>query len=95
MLKSGLDGIKRGWVPPEPIEENIYQFDENKLKESNIDTLPSSLGEAVEEMEKDEIVRETLGHHTYPLYIKAKRAECDDYRIQVTKWELDKYFETV
>lgn len=95
MLKSGLDGIKRGLVPPEPIEENIYQFDENKLKESNIDTLPSSLGEAVEEMEKDEIVRETLGPHTYPLYIKAKRAECDDYRIQVTKWELDKYFETV
>jgi glutamine synthetase len=95
MLKSGLDGMKKDLAPPEPVEENIYQFDDSKLKESKIDTLPGSLGEAVAEMEKDEIVRETLGPHTYPLYINAKKAEWDNYRIQVTKWELDKYFEAI
>jgi glutamine synthetase len=95
MLKSGLDGIKRKLVPPAPVEENLYQFDDSRLKESNIDTLPGSLGEAIAELEKNTMIQETLGPHTYPLYIKAKKTEWDEYRIQVTRWELDKYFEVI
>ena len=95
MLKSGLDGIKNKLIPPAPVEENIYQFDDCKLKEREIDTLPGSLGEAIDELEKDELIHEALGSHTYPIYLKAKKAEWEDYKQQVTKWELDKYFESI
>lgn len=91
MLKAGLDGIKRNLKPPEPVEEDIYGFDETMLKEMKVDTLPASLGEAIEELKKDKVIQEALGPHTYPLYIKAKKAEWDQYRIQVNPWEIEKY----
>ena len=94
MLKAGLDGVKRKLTPPEPVEEDVYEFDEAKLISRKIDTLPASLGEAMIELKKDKVVQEALGPHTYPLYIKAKKAEFDEFRLQVTKWELDKYFES-
>ncbi len=95
MLKAGLDGIKNKLIPSEPVEENIYQFDDCKLKEREIATLPGSLGEAIEELEGDKVIQEALGSHTYPIYLKAKKTEWDDYRTQVTKWELEKYFESI
>ena len=94
MLKSGLDGIKRNLTPPEAVEEDVYEFDEKKLEERNIGTLPASLGEAIEQLKKNTVVQEALGEHTYNMYIKAKKAEWDEYRLQVTKWEHDKYFQS-
>ncbi len=94
MLKAGLDGIKQKLEPPKPVEEDVYEFDEASLKTHNIDTLPGSLGEAMEALKKDKMIQEALGSHTYPIYIAAKKAEFDEFRLQVTKWELDKYFET-
>ncbi|MFH1642498.1 MAG: glutamine synthetase family protein [Nanoarchaeota archaeon] len=93
MLKSGLDGIKKKLVPPTPVEEDVYKFDAAKRETHKIDTLPGSLGDAVSELKKDKVIQEALGKHTYPIYISAKTAEHDDYRIQVTQWELDKYFD--
>jgi len=94
MLKAGLDGIKNKMTPPEPIEEDVYEFDETQLKTHNIDTLPASLGEAMIELKKDKVIQEALGQHTYQIYLAAKKAEYDEYRLQVTKWEIDKYLET-
>ena len=94
MLKAGLDGIRNKMEPPKPVEEDVYEFDEASLKTHNIDTLPGSLGEAMEALKKDKMIQEALGSHTYPIYIAAKKAEFDEFRLQVTKWELDKYFET-
>lgn len=92
MLKAGLDGVKSQLEPPEPMEHNIYKFDEQQLEQNNIDKLPGSLGQAIVELEKDEVVKEALGSHTYPIYVAAKNSEYKDYSRQVTKWELDKYF---
>lgn len=94
MLKSGLDGVKQKLEPPKPVEEDVYEFDEARLEMHKIDTLPASLGEAIEALKKDKLVQEALGSHTYPVYIAAKKAEFDEFRIQVTRWELDKYFES-
>ncbi|MEA2038096.1 MAG: type I glutamate--ammonia ligase [Nanoarchaeota archaeon] len=94
MLQAGLDGIKNKLTPPEPIEEDVYEFDETHLIEKNIDTLPGSLGEAIHELKKDKFVQESLGPHTSKIYIAAKKAEWDEYRTQVSKWETEKYFET-
>ena len=79
--------------PPTPVEEDVYEFDEEKLQMHKIDTLPGSLGEALAELKKDSVIQATLGKHTYPIYIAAKKAEFDEFRLQVTPWEIEKYFE--
>jgi glutamine synthetase len=93
MLKTGLEGIKEKLEPPIPVEEDVYEFDECKLQEHKIDTLPASLGEAISAMKKSKVVKEALGEHSYKLYLAAKTKEYDEFRLQVTNWEHDKYFE--
>lgn len=95
MLRAGLDGIRRGLVPPPPVEENVYEFGTARRQELDIASLPGSLAEALDEMEKDPLIAETLGEHTFRRYLEAKRQEWDDYRIHVTDWELEHYLQTV
>ena len=52
-------------------------------------------GEAIDELEKDEVLQQALGKHAYHAFVRAKKAEWDEYRIQVTDWELDRYLETL
>ena len=59
--------------------------------EEGIDSLPGTLEEAIRYMEESELVRKTLGEHTFENYIKAKIAEWDDYRTKVHQWEIDNY----
>jgi glutamine synthetase len=95
MLKAGLDGIKKGTKPPKPVEEDVYQFGSKRLAELKIETLPFSIKRAIEELGKDEVVKEALGKHTFDNFYEAKLAEFDDYRMQITQWELDKYLEAL
>ncbi|MCW2278937.1 type I glutamate--ammonia ligase [Heliophilum fasciatum] len=90
-LKAGLDGIKNQINPPAPTDENIYHMDAARRAEKGIDNLPSSLIEAIEELEKNEIVKEALGEHVAERYTSAKREEWDSFRISVHQWELDEY----
>jgi glutamine synthetase len=91
MLKAGLKGIEKRMEPPDSVEEDVYEFDDKKLKQFYIKTLPASLGEAIEEMEKSELVRETLGAFTFNKYLEAKRREWKEYQLQVSDWELKRY----
>jgi len=95
MLQAGLDGIRRGLTPPPPVEEDVYDFDDSRLKELNIATLPGTLEEAINELKRDELLKAVLGPHTYQRYIEAKLREWDEYRIQVTDWELARYLQTL
>ena len=79
--------LKNSMVPPNPVEENVYEFNKDELAYRNIATLPGSLGEAIGEMEKSKLVERALGSHTYQIYLHSKIAEWDEYRIQVTEWE--------
>jgi glutamine synthetase len=94
MLKCGLDGIRRKLEPPAPTEENLYEFDETKLRKYNIGVLPRSLDEALEELERDKVVREALGPHVFARFLEAKKQECENYHRQVTAWELEQYLPT-
>ena len=94
LIHAGLDGIERDLDCPDPIRENIYEFDEEKRAEYGIDTLPGSLGEAVAELESDEVVRDALGPHVAEKFIEAKKQESTEFRIDVSQWELDRYLET-
>lgn len=95
MLKAGLDGVKRKLKPPEPVNEDVYEFNESDRAKHGIKTLPGSLGEALEEMKKSKLVKDTLGPHTYEQFIRNKTAEWDEYRIAVSDWELDRYLEVL
>ncbi|MEK6891678.1 MAG: glutamine synthetase family protein [Nanoarchaeota archaeon] len=93
MLKTGLDGIRKNLTPPLPVEEDLYEFDDAKLAEKNIDTLPHSLWQALKELGKNKLVQEALGENLYRRYIEAKTREWDEFRLHVSQWELDKYAE--
>ncbi len=90
-LAAGLDGIEKGMTPPDEITDNIFAMDKATRKANGIDSLPGNLEEALDELEKDEVIKETLGDHLLSQYLEGKRAEWDEYRTQVSRWELDKY----
>src|SRR6056297_660412 len=94
MIQAGLDGIKRDLDCPDPVRENIYEFDEEKREEYGIDTLPPNLGAAVDALEDDEVIQDALGEHVAEKFIQAKTAEYDEYKAEVSDWELDNYLET-
>ncbi|WP_254536588.1 type I glutamate--ammonia ligase [Halomarina litorea] len=94
IIHAGLDGIERDLEAPDPVRENIYEFDEEKREEYGIDTLPANLGQALTALESDEVVREAIGDHVYEKFVAAKTQEYDDYRVDVSQWELDRYLET-
>jgi len=93
MLKAGLEGIKKNLYPPDSLEEDIYHFSDEKLKEIGVDMIPHSLYESLLELKKDKVIKETLGKHTFEKYIQAKKKEWNEYSIQVSKWEIDNYLE--
>jgi len=91
MLKAGMDGIKNRIEPGEPVSENIYTMTKEKKKSLGIESLPSTLNEALLELDKDEVVKSALTGHILENYIGAKREEWENYRTQVHQWELDRY----
>jgi glutamine synthetase len=91
MLAAGLDGIEKGLEPPPPVEENVYEMTEKERQKRGIGTLPASLLEAVQLTEKSEVVRQALGQHVFEAFIQNKKIEWDEYRTQVTEFELKRY----
>ncbi len=91
MLAAGLEGIKTKCEIPEPVEENVYEMTEEQRQARGIDTLPSSLWEAVQLTKNSELVRKALGDHVFNAFIENKKIEWDNYRIQVTDYELKRY----
>ncbi len=93
MLAAGLDGVERKLTPPEPVEENLYHFDAAKLESRKIKQLPGTLREALDELEADAVIREALGEHVFERFVEAKTEEWNEYRTQVSSWEVERYLE--
>lgn len=94
MLKCGIDGISKQMPLPPPVEENLYAFDATELKRRHIGMLPVTLEEALEELNRDEVVQEALGEQLYTRFVHAKTLELEEYHKQVSPWELERYLET-
>ncbi len=92
MLAAGLDGIRRGLTPPDATDENLYL--RMRQVERPVELLPRTLEEALEELEKDQVIREALGTHVFERFVTSKRAEWEDYMLEVTQWEINKYLPT-
>jgi glutamine synthetase len=91
MLAAGLDGIEREIEPPSISNEDLYNLDGQARQDRGLKTLPGSLGEALEELKRDELVRKTLGDHLFDRYVEAKTIEWQEYCAHVSGWELDRY----
>ena len=90
-LAAGLDGIRNQIMPPEAVDKNVFDLDEEELKRRELERLPKNLGEAIEELKKDIFIQGVLGEHVYRKYIEAKEREWTKYQTQISEWELEEY----
>lgn len=94
-LAAGLDGIKNNIPAPLPVYENVYELTRAERHARGIQDLPNNLYDAIKELEKDEMLMEMLGDHAQRKYIEAKLGEWNDYRSQVSQWEIDTYLTSI
>jgi glutamine synthetase len=95
ILAAGLRGVEKGYELPPEATNNIFEMSLEERSAEGIVSLPQSLAEAVDLMQDSELVAEALGEHVFDYFIRNKRAEWDDYRSQVTPFELDRYLGTL
>ena len=91
VLAAGFAGIEQGYELADPIEENVFEMSSDERKQRGIGTLPMNLSDAISVTEKSELVRKALGDHVFDSFIKNKKIEWEQYRIQVTGYELKRY----
>jgi glutamine synthetase len=91
LLQAGLEGIERGYELPAPMETNLYHLTAPQREERGIIALPETLGEAIDELAHSELARKALGPHIFDRYVELKQKEWDEYRVQLSEWELDRY----
>jgi glutamine synthetase len=91
MLAAGLKGIEKKYPLPEPVEQDIYHMTEKERKKAGIVELPGSLHEAIQEVEKSALIKETLGDHIFSKFIENKKIEWDNYRMHVSAFEIERY----
>jgi glutamine synthetase len=91
MLAAGLRGIEKDYQLPSEAEDNIYEMTEFERRAAEITSLPFNLDGALRVMEESELVAEALGEHVFDFFLRNKRVEWDEYRSQVTPFELRRY----
>ncbi|MEO0102373.1 MAG: glutamine synthetase family protein [candidate division WOR-3 bacterium] len=92
MFRAGLEGIKQKLTPPPPVEENVYTW-EGTSRKGELATLPRSLFEALEYFSQSKLAKETLGEYLFQKYQEIKMREWQEYCLQVSPWELEKYLQ--
>jgi len=90
-LRAGLDGIANKIEPPASVTANIFAMTDEERVAMHIEQLPENLKEAIEELEKDAFICEVLGEHVVEKYVAAKKEEWNQYRAQVSEWEIGEY----
>jgi glutamine synthetase len=91
MLAAGLRGIEREYELPPPVTENVFKMSDAERAARGIETLPTSLNEAIQVAEDSELLREALGEHVFTSFIANKKIEWDAYRRHITDYELQRY----
>ncbi|MDY7104016.1 MAG: glutamine synthetase family protein [Actinomycetota bacterium] len=92
MLAAGMKGIQEGYELPSETSANIWGMSEDEREKAGLSALPATLSEALDEMERSELVAEALGDHIFEWFLRNKRAEYSEYRTQIFPWELQRYF---
>ena len=90
-LAAGLEGIENELEPPKSVDCNLYYITDDEVARLKLEKLPQNLGEAIEALEEDEFIKDVLGEHLVKKYIRAKKKEWEEYCMQVTDWETNRY----
>lgn len=91
ILAAGLEGIEKKLNPPAELSENIRSISFDQTKESGVEILPMTLGEAISAFKADSFGKDILSESVYHKILEVKKAEWKEFRTCVTKWEIDKY----
>jgi glutamine synthetase len=91
ILAAGLKGIEEGYDLPREATSNLFEMTPEELAADGIRPLPGSLNEAIADMERSELVADTLGEHVFEWFIRNKRAEWGAYKTHISQFELDRY----
>ncbi|MCR4562768.1 MAG: type I glutamate--ammonia ligase [Bacilli bacterium] len=93
IIAAGLDGIKNVSEDEliKPVYDNIFSLTPEQRAAAGIPNMPDNLHDAIKELKKDPIMKETIGDHTFNKYVEAKEIEWDRFRTDITDWELRKY----
>ena len=92
MIKAGIEGIKKGLQPPEPLDVNVYDMNDEDREKAQVGTLPRNLREALEALENDKLICEALGDHIVSRFLSIKYREWQEYSSEVHPWEINRYF---
>ena len=91
LLEAGMDGIRNQIMPPESVDLNIFEMSEEERQALGLEKLPMTLAEAVDELEKDELICKVLGEDLSTKLIESYREKYREYQQQITQWEIDQY----
>jgi glutamine synthetase len=91
MIAAGLDGIEKGLTPPDDIDLDLFDLSSDEIEAKGIGLLPGDLHEAIKAFESSSLMREVMGDQVYTYLLANKRKEWDEYRTQVTTWEIESY----
>lgn len=95
MLAAGMDGIEKDMTPPAPANNiNLYELSPEERRRLDVQMMPGSLEEALDELTHDQVLQDALGPVLYEVFMRAKRAELEAYKTTVTDWEIQRYLET-
>jgi glutamine synthetase len=94
ILAAGLDGIRRGIDPGDPVDLNVYHLTEAERKSLGIRTLPANLKEALNYLEEDKVIRDALGDHVFNNLVRLGNLEWEAYNTYVHSWEIERYINT-
>ncbi|MDG6243384.1 MAG: glutamine synthetase family protein [Methanolobus sp.] len=95
ILAAGLEGIRNKMDPGKIMDYNVFDLTKQERVERGIETLPSTISESADHLEKDELLKSTLGAHVHDNILRLARAEWDAYRTQVHDWEVQRYLNTI
>jgi glutamine synthetase len=91
MLAAGLEGVEKGYALSSPSNDNIYHMTTDQRDRAKIESLPEDLLEAIKITERSTLVKKALGDDLFSFFIRNKKMEWDEYKAQVTQYEIDKY----
>jgi glutamine synthetase len=94
MLAAAMDGIENHLKCPKPLNlVNVYELNMEERRVLGVNELPGSLGEALQELESDAVIKDALGAVIYEAFTRAKLEEIEEYHTKVTDWEVERYLE--
>ncbi len=91
LISAGLEGIEHGYELPEPMERNLYHASGEERRRLGIEQIPANLSDALDQAQDSELLLNLLGEHMFSRFLELKRAEWEQYRVEVHGWELDRY----